>query len=62
MNKCVICRKEFERTSSNQKSIEKIIIFELEMKTSEQKQKMTIRKIQYNLSKYLHLFVCILYV
>ena len=38
---------------------EKIIIFELDMKTSEQKQNITITKIRYSLSRFLHLFGCI---
>ena len=40
----------------HQKSTDKIIIFELEMKTSKLKQKKTIGKLRHRLSKFLNLF------
>tara|TARA_Y100000310_G_C20621290_1_gene783437 strand:+ start:1188 stop:1517 length:330 start_codon:yes stop_codon:yes gene_type:complete len=40
----------------HQKSTEKIIIFEIEMKTRPKKQKETIGKLRYKLSKFLNLF------
>lgn len=45
----------------HQKSTDKIIIFEVEMKTSEKKQQETIGKLRYRLSKSLYLFVCTLF-
>lgn len=44
-----------------QKSTGKIIIFECEMKTNEKKQKETIGKLSYGLSKFLNLFGCTLF-
>ena len=43
-----------------QKSTEKVIIFEIDMKTSEKKQQTLIDKIRYRISKSLYLFGCIL--
>lgn len=45
----------------HQKSTNKVIIFEVEMKTSEKKQQETIGKLRYRLSKFLNLFVYILF-
>ena len=44
-----------------QKSTNKIIIFELEMKTSLQKQQKTISRMRYKITKFLNLFVSILF-
>lgn len=41
----------------HQKSTDKIIIFGFEMKTNEKKQKETIGKLRYNISKFLNLFL-----
>ncbi len=43
-----------------QKSTEKVIIFELDMKTSEKKQRTIIDKIRNRISRSLYLFECIL--
>ncbi|MBS3139547.1 hypothetical protein J4479_00945 [Candidatus Woesearchaeota archaeon] len=43
----------------HQKSTNKIIIFECEMKTSEQKQQKTINKVKNRLTKFLNLYGCI---
>lgn len=41
----------------HQKFAEKVLIFEVEMKTSEKRQRKTIDKLRYRLSRFLNLFV-----